>query len=166
MFTEIRLAFYLYQARYKKVPGDDNLLPQRGYPWDEFSNNGKLAGNADGIIEYSTATHSESSLVWLHLRIAGLISGSMNDASPPRLISGVVLTVLTTSIQGTEKTYLCARNIDETTTQRITYIYNNRNRTLLDTDIFSKESTDQTSYFSNGNFIDRKETSTLCTEFL
>jgi hypothetical protein len=164
MFTEIRLAFYLYQAQYHKAPGDDNLLPRRGEPWDKLTNNGNMAGNADGMIDYLSTPYSESSLVWSHLRAAGFIPGDVIDMTPPRLTSGVVLTILTTSLDDVHETYLCARNLNERTTRRITAIYNNRNQTLLDTELFSPSS-ERSEHLQKRDLAGNQGTKTLCTVF-
>jgi hypothetical protein len=163
MYTEIRLAFYLYQDRYKKVPGDDDLLTQHGEPWDVLIDK-RMAGNADGIINYFSTPFSESSLVWSHLRAAALIPGQITDMTPPRTTSGVFITILTTSIDGTPSTYLCARNMNNNIAQRVFEIFSTRGLFILSTEMFSaNDMIDDDTRFTQ--LVQQNNTHALCTIF-
>jgi len=162
MFTEVRLAFYLYQSRYQKLPGDDNLLPPRGGDWDAFTANGAMAGNGDGQIDPYSTPYAESSLVWLHLRLAGLIPGDFTNTSAPRLPSGVELNILTTTLSDITATYVCAYHLDPKTAQRISSIYNSRNRSIIDTDTF-EDKPPSTFLLRMTAGVNNPNTSSLCT---
>jgi prepilin-type N-terminal cleavage/methylation domain-containing protein len=83
-------AIYSYQDRYRAYPGDDDHATR-------FPVVTKI-GNGNGVIEGTfkdTANTTESSLLWLHLRNSGLVSGEIaegNDtayAKPKNAFGGV-----------------------------------------------------------------------------
>ncbi|MEY4592049.1 MAG: hypothetical protein RIR18_944 [Pseudomonadota bacterium] len=89
----LSVAFQTYQERYRSLPGDDAVAQSR---WPSSASN----GNGDRIVcgAYHGGTGgsacsgaSESSLIWQHLRSAGLLagSGSGNPEHPGNGIFGV-----------------------------------------------------------------------------
>jgi len=72
-FSAISAAMYSYQDRYRALPGDDQLA--------NVHVNATVTteeGDGNGIIDdlyNSTTANDESRLFWLHLRMAGLITG-------------------------------------------------------------------------------------------
>lgn len=94
----ITAAFYSYQDRYQRLPGDDGpigTLTGRGGSWTSVSQ----AGNANGSIASTaaqtfTAPNGEPSGVWQHLRAAGFINGNVNLAGvaalPQNAFGGVI----------------------------------------------------------------------------
>jgi len=73
-FNGLSAAIYGYQDRYKKLPGDDNTTEAR---WSttvgtqsDGNGNGQIAGDWQGN------GNSEPRRMWLHLRAAGLVSGT------------------------------------------------------------------------------------------
>lgn len=80
----ITAAFYSYQDRYQRLPGDDGTAVQlrtRGANWVPITQ----GGNRDGVILSAlgntfTAPTGEHVGLWQHLRAAGFISG--NPATP------------------------------------------------------------------------------------
>ena len=80
----ISAALNSYQDRYRTLPGDDKgAIARRTLAAGQ-------EGNGDGAIggKYNTATATdESALFWLHLRLAGFVSGTGAD-SPFNAVSG------------------------------------------------------------------------------
>jgi prepilin-type N-terminal cleavage/methylation domain-containing protein len=79
--TGVTAALYGYQDRYKALPGDD----QNANRWS-----GQTGGNGNGIIlgtYLSTTTTDESYKFWVHLRLAGFVSGSGAD-KPSNAVAG------------------------------------------------------------------------------
>lgn len=85
----ITAAFYSYQDRYQRLPGDDGtlaLLRQRGASWVPITR----AGGRDGVITSSaantfTAADAEHLAFWQHLRAAGFINGNPATAGAAAL---------------------------------------------------------------------------------
>ncbi|THB69060.1 MAG: prepilin-type N-terminal cleavage/methylation domain-containing protein [Gammaproteobacteria bacterium] len=78
-FRGVSAAFYTYQDRFNKIPGDDtNAASRFSGTWDAGNDN----GDGNGLIYYqwnsSTNSH-ESRKVWKHLRGAGLIAGPVTN---------------------------------------------------------------------------------------
>ena len=73
----VATAIYTYQDRYRALPGDDsNTVTRFG--------TGVTAGDGTGTIDSAFNTGSgEASLLWLHLRNAGLVTGADNDQTRP-----------------------------------------------------------------------------------
>jgi prepilin-type N-terminal cleavage/methylation domain-containing protein len=91
-FNGIVAAIYSYQDRYRALPGDDDKA-------DRFSNiadctTSNLCGDGDGTIDGvfdSTTDNTESRLLWLHLRNAGLVTGATDDqAQPSNTLTGII----------------------------------------------------------------------------
>lgn len=71
-------AVYMYQDRYKSLPGDDNGAATR---WTlSASQNGDRNGSLD---INNTNNADETSLFWLHLRKAAFMSGDTTSSAPP-----------------------------------------------------------------------------------
>ncbi len=76
----ITAAFYSYQDRYQRLPGDDGtlgLLRQRGATWTPITR----GGDRNGVITAAaadtfTGTNAEHVGFWQHLRAAGFINGN------------------------------------------------------------------------------------------
>lgn len=89
----LSVAFQTYQERYRAVPGDDALAQSR---WPSSASNGSgdriVCGAYHGGTGGSNCSGAtESSLVWQHLRNAGLLAGngSANPEHPGNGIFGV-----------------------------------------------------------------------------
>ncbi len=102
----VSAAFYAYQDRYKRLPGNDGPLADlqaRGGSWANIT----LAGDNDGAIEVTAAqTFSgagENAAFWQHLKAAGLISGNPADtavAALPRNAFGGLIGITTADVMG------------------------------------------------------------------
>jgi prepilin-type N-terminal cleavage/methylation domain-containing protein len=94
-------AFYAYQDRYQRLPGDDGavagglaILQARGGAWTNIT----VAGNIDGILTSSLAQTfaptAESLGFWQHLKAAGFLNGSPADtgvgALPRNAFGGLI----------------------------------------------------------------------------
>jgi prepilin-type N-terminal cleavage/methylation domain-containing protein len=82
-FSGISAAYYGYQDRYRKIPGDDSAATR----WS-----GATAGDGDGQVEgvYNTGTATdESRLWWDHLRRAGFVGGT-GDQQPVNAVVGMI----------------------------------------------------------------------------
>jgi prepilin-type N-terminal cleavage/methylation domain-containing protein len=81
-FRSAQLLLFAYQDNYRRLPGDD---PEVGGANSRFGAQVGLAGgNADGFIAGawdSGVLNDESALLWQHLRLANLASGSTNFGS-------------------------------------------------------------------------------------
>ncbi|MEN9849139.1 MAG: hypothetical protein RL368_1879 [Pseudomonadota bacterium] len=78
-FNGISAAIYSYQDRYRAIPGDDKNTETR------WSTSVKK-GNGDSKIgaKFDSSTQDdESRLFWLHLRNAGLVTGSKSNQDQP-----------------------------------------------------------------------------------
>ncbi len=98
-------AFYAYQDRYQRLPGDDGpnvaALKLRGGAWTTIT----LAGNNDGILTASLAQTftggGDGAAFWQHLRAAGFISGDPALAgifSMPRNAFGGLIGLTTVAV--------------------------------------------------------------------
>lgn len=90
-FNGVSVAIYNYQDRYRALPGDDKKAKAR------FGLTGSYDGNGDWKIggAFNSSTDTESRFFWLHLRNAGLISGSTTSddgglEQPPNSFSGII----------------------------------------------------------------------------
>jgi prepilin-type N-terminal cleavage/methylation domain-containing protein len=87
---EIVAAVYSYYDKYGKFPGDDNTAATRGGVWAGTAN-----GNGDGMLggafQYNCAVGSaqESCVVWQHLRLSNIISGS-GRTNPQHAFGGAI----------------------------------------------------------------------------
>ncbi|MBA4418508.1 MAG: prepilin-type cleavage/methylation domain-containing protein [Syntrophus sp. (in: bacteria)] len=76
---EITAAVYSYFDKYQRFPGDDNTAVARGGVWAATG-----AGNGNGLIDNpgafnyacAAATATEVCILWEHLRLANILSGS------------------------------------------------------------------------------------------
>ncbi len=94
-FRGVSAAFYTYQDRFNRIPGDDaNASDRFTGSWDTTNDN----GNGNGLVQgnwNSTTDTNESRLIWKHLRGAGLISGPVTDktesyAQPNHAYGGII----------------------------------------------------------------------------
>ncbi|MEO8418749.1 MAG: prepilin-type cleavage/methylation domain-containing protein [Methylophilaceae bacterium] len=77
-FRNIITALYLYQDKYRAIPGDDANADKH------LSTGLAIVGNGNGHIEgrwNDAATASEAANVWLHIRLARLLEGSTDVAA-------------------------------------------------------------------------------------
>lgn len=91
-FNGVAAAVYVYQDRYKALPGDDNGAKAR---WTNTAN-----GNRNGALgeDFSAATaDAEVRLFWQHLRFSGLIGGDTASQEQPLNAVGGVTGVQTNS---------------------------------------------------------------------
>lgn len=117
-FNGIKAAYYGYQDRYKRLPGDDGpamTITARGPSWD-----GMAAGNNDGVINVTAAQtfngQGENATFFRHLRAAGLITGNPADvdaAALPRNAFGGLVGITNAAVFGYTHAVLqvCAGNI-------------------------------------------------------
>jgi prepilin-type N-terminal cleavage/methylation domain-containing protein len=84
-FNGIKTAYYGYQDRYKRLPGDDGpgtAFSARGGQWQTYST---AAGDNNGTIlapngqTFAPAATGETDKFFRHLRLAGLITGNPAD---------------------------------------------------------------------------------------
>lgn len=93
-FRGISAAFYTYQDRFNRIPGDDAQAASRfAGTWGATDN-----GNGNGLITSTwnnTTNTVETRLVWKHLRGAGLIAGPVDAtnnsyAQPSHAYGGII----------------------------------------------------------------------------
>jgi prepilin-type N-terminal cleavage/methylation domain-containing protein len=84
-FNGIKAAYYAYQDRYRRLPGDDGpaaTFTARGGSWG-----GMTPGNTSGVIDapagqtFNPTAATEIHLFFRHLRAAGLITGNPADGA-------------------------------------------------------------------------------------
>jgi prepilin-type N-terminal cleavage/methylation domain-containing protein len=86
----VAAANYGYVDRFRRLPGDDGLLPvltARGGSWAAVTVAGNNNGVLTGTVNNTFSGNTESGAFWSHLRAAGLITGNPADvgaAAPPR----------------------------------------------------------------------------------
>lgn len=111
-------AYYSYQDRYSRIPGDDgNLaaLTARGGDWTQVTQ----AGNNNGTLAVSLAQTftggGENTDFWQHLRAAGFITGdpsAVNAAALPRNPFGGLIGITTATMgNGLNGLKLCLSQI-------------------------------------------------------
>jgi len=117
-FNSLKAAYYGYQDRYKRLPGDDGpaaTLTARGGSWA-----GMAAGDNNGVIAVTAAQTftgaGENGLFFRHLRAAGLITGNPADAGAaalPRNAYGGLIGLVNANVLGYAQATLqvCAGNI-------------------------------------------------------
>jgi len=110
-FNQIAAAFYGYQDRYRRFPGDDNDAVSR---WGSTTAN----GDGDGAIAgdfYTNSDTSESRRFWQHLRLAGFIVGDTASSAQPGNAVGGIIGVQTSAGPKTAReivgTVLCSTNL-------------------------------------------------------
>ncbi len=118
-FNGIKAAYYGYQDRYRRLPGDDGplaTLQARGGAWASMN----AAGNNNGIIAVTAAQTftgaGENDLFFRHLRAAGLITGNPADAAAaalPRNAFGGLVGITNAAVLGYGQAtlHVCAGNI-------------------------------------------------------
>jgi prepilin-type N-terminal cleavage/methylation domain-containing protein len=117
-FNGIKAAYYGYQDRYKRLPGDDGpvaTITARGGSWA-----GMAPGNNNGVIDVTAAQTfngaGENATFFRHLRAAGLITGNPADvgaAALPRNGFGGLVGITNAAVLGYAQAALqvCAGNI-------------------------------------------------------
>ena len=92
----VTAAYYAYLDRYKSLPGDDSQANAR---WPASVLPAGSSGNSDGTISGSYnatgAASAESQFFWMHLRAAGLVTGSAASAMQPLNSAGGIIGVET-----------------------------------------------------------------------
>lgn len=96
-FSGVTAAYYAYLDRYKALPGDDSQANAR---WGANILPANSSGNGDGVVNSTynatgTTTLVESQLFWMHLRAAGLVTGSATSPKQPVNSSGGIIGVQT-----------------------------------------------------------------------
>ena len=86
-YREVLAAIYTYYDRYGAFPGDD---PTANIRWTGIPN-----GDGDGLIEgfninCGTGSGGESCLLWHHLKLANIITGSLDNRAPRNPYGGSV----------------------------------------------------------------------------
>lgn len=114
-YKEVVAAVYTYYDRYGKFPGDDNLATTRGWTTE----NGDSDGLIDGGFEFDCddTNDDESCVIWEHLRLAGIISGS--DRSNPQHSYGGAVGVAYGTVQGDSANWIAFQNIPKDVAQSI-----------------------------------------------
>lgn len=120
-FRGISAAFYTYQDRFNRIPGDDaNAEDRFTGTWAGGADN----GDGNGLIYYywnSTTNTQESRKVWKHLRGAGLIAGPVDNtnesyAQPTHAYGGKIGIVgyhtPYATTMGRNRIWVCFGNID------------------------------------------------------
>jgi len=110
-FSGISAAYYGYQDRYRKIPGDDSAATR----WT-----GATAGDGDGQVEgvYNTAVATdESRLWWDHLRRAGFVGGT-GDQQPVNAVVGMIGVQTgngagSTALSGFASLIMCSANLPD-----------------------------------------------------
>lgn len=87
-FTGLDAAILSYHDRYLQLPGDDSDASIRFTLYTDGINDpaaNDIEGNGDGVFDgdWIAAANTETSNVWKHLRAAGLLPGSGDDATQP-----------------------------------------------------------------------------------
>jgi hypothetical protein len=87
-FRGVSAAFYTYQDRFNRIPGDDNQASTR------FGDNTINDGNGNGILtgawnRAAASNDTETLWIWEHLRAAGLISGE-GVTQPTHAYGGII----------------------------------------------------------------------------
>jgi prepilin-type N-terminal cleavage/methylation domain-containing protein len=108
----IMAAIYTYQDRYRALPGDERNAAVSGR-WSGVS-----GGDGNGVIcgAYNGATgggacagETESTLIWQHLRQAGLITGAAGRDIPVNAVGGLI--GIQSGAFGLAGHVLCASNL-------------------------------------------------------
>ncbi len=92
----ITAAYYAYLDRYKALPGDDSQANAR-WPALPSGSSGNSDGTISGTYNATGSATSESQFFWMHLRAAGLVTGSAAAALQPLNAAGGILGVQTGS---------------------------------------------------------------------
>jgi prepilin-type N-terminal cleavage/methylation domain-containing protein len=119
-FNGVTAAYYSYQDRYKKIPGDDNTAFAR---WNgqaaDGNANGSIAGNYNTVVAGQPNGNQESNLFWQHLRLAGFVAGvstGNGSGSQPTNGAGGMIGVQTHAANtnlGFTSTILCSANLSD-----------------------------------------------------
>ena len=94
-FNGVQAAYYGYQDRFKRIPGDDPGATARwGATTISGDGNGLIAGNYNRAIVAPPVAAEESNLFWQHLRSAGFIpgptSGTESGQQPTNAVTGML----------------------------------------------------------------------------
>jgi len=121
--SNISAAYQAYYDRFRQIPGDDGSLASlqaRGGAWSSSASPALTAGDTDGVLDVSaTQTFTgagENGAFFQHLRAAGFLSGSANDAllqALPKHSFGGLMGVTGNAVTGMPANgkYLCAGSI-------------------------------------------------------
>ncbi len=98
-FSGITAAYYAYLDRYKALPGDDSQAntrwPASLLPAGSSGNSGNSDGTISGAYNTTGNASAESQYFWMHLRAAGLVTGSAASALQPLNAAGGIIGVET-----------------------------------------------------------------------
>lgn len=87
--SSVSAAFFSYQDRYKRLPGDDGpdvaTLNNRGGAWASVTQFGNNNGVLTAPLNDTFDGGSEHDNFWQHLRAAGFIAGNPSDAAAAAL---------------------------------------------------------------------------------
>ena len=122
----ISAAFYAYQDRYQRLPGDDgNLaaLQQRGGEWPNITSAGNSNGALTVNLNQAWNAGGEQQEMWQHLRASGLISGNPAEvgaaALPRNAFSGLTAVVTQTMGGGLQGVKVCMSQVPGKAAQAI-----------------------------------------------
>jgi prepilin-type N-terminal cleavage/methylation domain-containing protein len=94
-FSGVTAAYYAYLDRYKALPGDDIQANSRWPLLLPSSTSGNGDGTISGAYNATGPAVSESQFFWMHLRAAGLITGSAASGAQPLNSAGGIIGVQT-----------------------------------------------------------------------
>ena len=111
--SSVSAAYFSYQDRYKRLPGDDgpNLgtLTGRGGDWATVTLNGNNNGALNAPLNSTWNGGGEHAAIWQHLRAAGYIAGSPADAGAAALprnswggLTGITVAAMGGGLNGTK----------------------------------------------------------------
>ena len=92
-FNGVQAAYYGYQDRFKRIPGDDSGANAR---WSTIpaSSSGDADGQIGGSYNSPVASPTEANFFWLHLRAAGFLPGALTApdgyAQPTNAVTGML----------------------------------------------------------------------------
>ena len=92
-FNGVQAAYYGYQDRFKKIPGDDSGANAR---WSTIpaSSSGNADGQIGGNYNNPAAAPAEANFFWLHLRAAGFLPGALTApdgySQPTNAVTGML----------------------------------------------------------------------------
>jgi prepilin-type N-terminal cleavage/methylation domain-containing protein len=118
-FNGVSAAYYSYQDRYRKIPGDDPTASPRWTGTKNGSGDGQIAGNYNNVTTAAPTAGEESNLFWQHLRLAGFVGGTstgVGSGTQPTNGAGGMIGVQTNAAAnnlGFTSTILCSANLSD-----------------------------------------------------
>jgi len=114
-YRETVAAIYTYYDRYGKFPGDDNLATSRGWTTQDGDGDGLIDGGFE--FDCDSANNDESCVVWEHLRLAEIISGS--DRTNPQHAYGGAISVAYGTVQENSANWIGFQNVPKDVAQSL-----------------------------------------------